>query len=110
MTPPASPAAPQTLPALPAEGMIELGHAPAHWGFTAEAFKGSYLWREGPVIWLSMIMAQHPGRGDFSRLVKAIRQDGFVVKVPTPFPQMQAICQRWGFTAHREGAVEVWQG
>jgi len=95
-----------------AEGMIPLDHAPAHWGFTSAAFHDSWLWRQGNIIFISMIIAVRPGQGDFSRLVKAIRADGFQVKVPLPSNQMREICQRWEFHPTQEdseyGPVEVW--
>ena len=95
-----------------AEGLIPLDHAPAHWGFTAEHFRDSWLWRQGFVIYVSMIIAVRPGQGDFSRLIKAILADGFQVRVPIPSNLMREICQRWGFRITQEdsaeGPVEVW--
>lgn len=89
-----------------ADGVIYPGDAPEEWGFTRANFTsgdfGSYLWKSGDRITISVIMAKHRGRGDFSRLVKAIEADGFDVAVPTPLAQMRAILQRWGFVSTEE--------
>lgn len=89
----------------------------APFGFTPELFgHASYLWREGDRITISFIECQHKGRGDFSRLVKAIEAEGLRVAVPTPLGRMDAILTRWGFIPHTErfavdipDPVEVWE-
>lgn len=97
------------------DGMIPIGKAPAHWGFTAERFTGdSYLWRDGDRIVISFIHATNEGKGHFSSLVKAIQADGLKVEVPTPLGKMEAILTKWGwhpfYHEHPEmGMVEVWK-
>ena len=66
-------------------------------GWTKSKFRG-YLSLDGKTIWVSSIWSHQKGRGNFSRLVKNIRKAGFTIKVPSPFPRMEAICQHLGFT------------
>ena len=79
-------------------------------GFTADKFSAdSYLWRKGDAIWISLIFANHPGKGDFSRLVKNLEAAALKVIVPTPFAHMAAILTAWGYQPfqHPDG-LEVW--
>lgn len=84
------------------DGMIE--PAPdAPFGFTPDRFTdASYLWRTGDRVSVSFIESRVRGRGDFSRLVKAIEAEGLRVAVPTPLGHMTEILTRWGFTPHYE--------
>lgn len=67
-------------------------------GFVSDLFhSGSYLWEEGKVIIISLIMSKNPGNGNFSRLLKAITEAGYYIEVPTPFPMMEKILRKKGF-------------
>ena len=98
------------------QGMMSPGEAPAHWGFTEANFAGdSYLWITGKRCTISFIESKKKGKGNFSKLVKAIEKDGFTVEVPTPLGLMQAILTRWGFKHDLEWAedfqepVDIWK-
>jgi len=80
------------------DGMIVPGQAPATWGFTLDRFEAlSYLWRSGDeVVWSFVATTMH-GKGYLSALRKGIEADGLRVAVPTPFPRMVEILERWGF-------------
>ena len=71
------------------------------YGWTKLKFKG-YLSIEGKTIWISSIWSNQMGRGHFSRLVKNLHKAGFEIKVPSPFPRMEVICQHLGFTRTEE--------
>lgn len=92
------------------DGIIRVGGAaPEKWGFTLERFTGdSYLWKIGDSIYISFIESRKKQAGFFSYLVKAIKADGFLVKVPTPLGMMTLILQKWGFIKSIEGDCEVW--
>lgn len=82
-------------------------------GFTSEKFvRYSYLWRIRKTVYISLIEATTPGRGDFSRLLANLQRRGFRVKVPTPSNRMTLILARKGFKSTREIAhgdsCEVW--
>lgn len=84
-------------------------------GFTSDKFgKSSYMWKTGNAVWISAIRSIHPGKGDFSRLLKTLDGTGFDIIVPTAFPRMQQILERKGFVfekiwdAEIEVEVEVW--
>lgn len=83
-------------------------------GFTSDLFApGSYLLRERKTIIISMIIAAHPGRGDFSCLVRTIREKGYDVEIPTPLGLMEHIVLRWGMKKKIRrhpvmGPVEIW--
>jgi hypothetical protein len=65
-------------------------------GFVKTKFRGC-LSEEGDTIWISAIESIFKGRGDFSKLVKRIHSLGYRIKVPSPFPRMEAICVHLGF-------------
>jgi hypothetical protein len=48
-------------------------------------------------IYISAIESIKKGNGDFSRLIRNLHKKGFVIKVPAPFPKMEAICKHLGF-------------
>lgn len=75
-------------------------------GWTKQKFKG-YLSIEGKTIWVSSIWSKQMGQGNFSRLVKKIHKAGYKIKVPSPFPRMEAICQHLGFTKTHEMFDEI---
>ena len=84
------------------EGMIDLdSRIGKQLGFTSDKFDG-WLWCKDGFIWISYIRALTPGNGDFSKLVKSILDHEYGVKVPTPFPRMEAILQHLGFEHTRE--------
>ena len=70
-------------------------------GFTKTKFRG-YLSDDGDTIWISAIESIFKGRGDFSKLVKRIHSLGYQIKVPSPFPKMEAICEHLGFRRTEE--------
>lgn len=81
-------------------------------GFTSDNFDG-YLWKQGDDIWISVIISKNSGKGNLSRLFKAILHKGYNIKVPTPFSKMEAILRNHGFEFTKEvdakfGEVEVW--
>lgn len=88
------------------EGMISPGDV--DW-FPAEHFRAdSYLWGFEASVWLSLIISTQPGKGNLSRLFDAILEGGRTVKVPTPFPHMQAILERKGFVQIPDPNCDVW--
>ena len=97
------------------EGIIKLDTKFANSiGFTSDKFDSiSYLWRVGDYIFVSMIKSIHKGEGNLTKLFDAITEKGYGIKVPTPFPLMEAILIRKGFCEtieHSEqmGDVEMW--
>ena len=81
-------------------------------GFTSELFEG-YLWKKKDDIYISFIISKQEGKGNLRKLFNNILQHGFNIKVPTPFPRMQKIISKLGFTKTFEqekdfGKVEVW--
>lgn len=75
-------------------------------GWTKSKFQG-YLSIENNTIWISAIWSKQMGKGNYSRLVKNIHKAGFIIKVPSPFPRMEAICQYLGFTKTEEFISEI---
>jgi hypothetical protein len=82
-----------------ADGIIEIDSDRAkEFGFTSDRFtKASYLWKCGNRIWISFIESKVRNRGYFKELVKAIKNKGYEVAVPTPIGIMQIIVRKWGF-------------
>lgn len=89
-------------------------------GFTSDKFdEFSYL-STSPgkdtemAIYISMIESKNPGRGHFKTLVKNILERGWMVKVPTPLPRMEAVLKHMGFkrtveySEFMEESVEVY--
>jgi hypothetical protein len=83
------------------------------YGWTKTKFKG-YLSIDGTTIYVSSIWSNQMGRGNYSRLVKNLHKAGFTIKVPNPFPRMEAICKHLGFTrtedyfAEAGEMIDVW--
>jgi len=96
-------------------GSIELDTiAGQHLGFTKEDFeRGSYLWRSGKEIFVSFIVTTRPGTGQFSRLIRRIRELDYIPVVPTPLGKMEAILRRWGWKCTEAytdfGPCEEWR-
>ena len=65
-------------------------------GFTSDHFEG-YGWVINGAFWVSCIVSKEPGKGHFRKLVDRALDLGLTVKIPTPFPRMREICQRYGF-------------
>ena len=82
-------------------------------GFTSDLYDG-WLWKHDDRVIISFIACQHPGRGDFSRLLDRIWQAGHEVAVPTPLGKMLAILTHKGFRQTFEWSddyqedVELW--
>lgn len=79
-------------------------------GFTSDRFDG-YLWESAERITISFIVSKE--RGNFRQLVATILALGKEVAVPTPFPNMERILRKNGYTQTFEhdgdfGPVEVW--
>ena len=75
-------------------------------GFTSDKFQG-YLWRVERSIYISVIRSLKPRQGNLTALFNAIRERGYQLKVPGPFPLMEYICRKKGFTrtVERDGVV-----
>lgn len=71
------------------------------YGWTAFNFSG-YLSLVEDTIWISAVNSLHPGRGNLSKMIRKFHQDGYIVKVPAPFPRMEKICEHLGFNKTTE--------
>lgn len=85
------------------------------WGFTPDRWEdGTYVFLEKGTIWFSMMIAAKQRAGYLTHLFNAVKADGFKVKVPTPFPKMEAWLKKNGFKQTYEysedfcESVEVW--
>ncbi|MDR0472320.1 MAG: hypothetical protein LBH43_01420 [Treponema sp.] len=94
------------------EGIIDIDSDSAkQLGFTSDRFlHGSYLWRVGNTIIISVIIAKQ--KGMFCQLIKAIQEKGFDFEIPTPSRRMQEIGkkQNWTFCEKEDelfGVVEI---
>ena len=83
-------------------------------GFTSDKFEG-FLWKVEKYIYISCIKSIRPKQGNLSSLFNAIREKGFGIEVPSPFPLMEFICEQKGFKKtveyndiHNVGNVEMW--
>ena len=82
--------------------------------FTSDKFTDlSFLWRIDGHIYISMIESTDKSKGYLTKLFDAIQREGYGIKVPTPFPLMEAILIKKGFQktiehSERWGNVEVW--
>ena len=93
------------------DGIIEIDtERAAPFGFTSKKFAlDSYLWKDGNSILISLIISNHPGRGDFSALVGIIEKQGFKVVVPCPLGRMTAILIKWGFKMNlADDGTDLW--
>ncbi len=82
-------------------------------GFTTDKFTPfSYLWKKGDAVYISMISAMNPGKGNFKGLVQTLVGKGLTVKIPTPIGKMEDIVRKNYYTPTLEdtdyGSVEVW--
>jgi len=81
-------------------------------GFTSDKFSG-WLWLKDRIVIISFIMSLHQGKGNFSSLLRAIKNNGYKAAIPTPLGKMQAILSRKGFKPYlvndeEMGQVELW--
>lgn len=78
------------------------------WGF--DRFDGWLsVYEAEKVVYVSMIISNDPGKGNFSRLLERIWADRYTVKVPEPLPVMEHIVRQKGFIHTVElGMFEVW--
>jgi len=96
------------------DGMVELDSEFAKTiGFVSDKFDG-YLWKEGNDIVISAIISKEEGKGNFSNLVKNIRNAGYEVIVPTPLGIMNNIVRKWGYKQEIVldevmGELEIWR-
>lgn len=65
-------------------------------GLTSNKFASdSYLWKDGNMIILSLIIAKH--RGAFRTLIETITNMGFTFQIPTPSARIQEIALKQGW-------------
>lgn len=76
------------------------------YGWIKSNFRG-YLSIDGEDIYVSSIWSKQMEKGNYSRLVKNLHKAGFTIKVPSPLPRMEAICQHLGFTKTTEFFKEM---
>ena len=81
-------------------------------GFTSDRFSG-YISKVDNTVYISAIMSLQPGNGNFSKLIHTLLSKGYTVKIPNPFPNMQAIAAHLEFEQSYEygepfGMCEVW--
>ena len=57
-------------------------------------------------VWLSAVLSKHDGHGNLSRLIRNLHKK-HRIKVPGPFPRMEAICEHLGFRKTTEEFPEV---
>jgi len=53
-------------------------------------------------IWLSAIKSKHQGNGDFSKLIKQLKEEYNWIKIPTPSNQMIEVAEHLGFIKKEE--------
>lgn len=68
-------------------------------GFTKAKFLG-YLYEDGEICWLSLVVSKEPGQGNLSRVLKNLRELGMEVRVPTPSSDMEMILTANGYEMH----------
>jgi len=78
-------------------------------GFTSDLFS-RYLWERDGYIFTSFIISKNEGKGNLRKLFETILKAGFGIKVPTPFPRMEAICKKLGFRQTMEWSKELKEG
>lgn len=66
-----------------------------------EKFDG-YLSEREDGIWISAISSKTKGQGDFSNLIKELKEKYKWIKIPTPSNEMVAISQHLGFRMKEE--------
>lgn len=82
---------------LPESGCIEPDSEKGkRFGFTKDLFEG-YLFESGKDIYISFIISLREGKGNLRKLFDSILEEGYNVKVPTPFARMEMIIKKMGF-------------
>ena len=82
-------------------------------GFTEELF-GGYLCLQDNTVWVSAILSKNPGKHNLTKLFNQIHNLGYQIKVPQPFPRMEAIVKAKGFLKTTErweemgATIDVW--
>ena len=76
------------------------------YGWVPQRFKG-YLSIVDQTVWISSVLSLNPGKGNLSKLVRALHRSGYQIKVPGPFPRMIEICKHLGFTNRPEEFPEM---
>ena len=79
------------------EGIINIDSSAAKLlGFTTDGFDPhSYLWRNGNIIAISLIVAKK--KGEFRKLITRILELGFDFEIPTPSARMIEIGKKQGW-------------
>jgi len=81
--------------------------------FTKDKFTG-YLCLKDNEVWISAIVSHKPGKHNLTHLFNRILKLGYVIKVPQPFPHMEAIVKAKGFVRTSEywdkadSDIDVW--
>jgi hypothetical protein len=91
------------------EGIIQINSESAkELGFTSDKFdSGSYLWREGNTIIISLITGRV--KGSSRNLIQTIQGMGFDFEIPTPSNRMREIAEKQGWNSYRKLWIEVGQ-
>jgi len=100
------------------DGIIKLDSERAKiFNFTSDKYTSySYLWKQENKIIISFIETIQKGNGDLSRLFNNIKEQGYIISVPTPLGKMNDILKKKGFEKKvifdkRVGeSVEIWEG
>jgi hypothetical protein len=71
------------------------------YGWQKSKFRG-YLSIADKTIYVSSVWSLQMGKGNYSRLIRNLHKAGFEIKVPSPFPRMESICQHLGFVRTME--------
>jgi len=88
------------------QGLLELDSPDAKLiGFTSDKF-GGYLFVKDSFVYISAIISKQQRQGNFKRLVNAILDAGYGVKVPNAFPLMTKICVSMDFSIIIESEIE----
>lgn len=74
--------------------------------FTKDKFSG-YLCLKDNTIWISAIISKKPGQHNLTHLFNRILKLGYDIKVPNPFPKMEAIVKAKDFRRTRETWEEL---
>ena len=53
-------------------------------------------------VWISSIKSKNQGKGDFSRLIKQLKEKYKFIKIPTPSNKMKEIAKHLGFIEKEE--------
>lgn len=81
-------------------------------GFTSDKFDG-WMWREGGVIVLTLVISKSSTKDALKDLVNRILEEGFTIKIRAPLAPMRKFAEKNGFIPSIEwGAsdrrIDVW--